>query len=73
MEEQTIKSIHEVFSREPMSLIVGNRIDADRIITEIKEEPISIDGDPYWYYVGYDEKGKKLFEYKKGTVNVHYK
>lgn len=71
-EKREIFQIAEAYSMQPMDFAIGKNLQG-RIIAKIIEETIYIEGDPFSYYVGYDDKGKRLFEYKKGTVNVIYK
>jgi Zn/Cd-binding protein ZinT len=66
-----ISSITEAFSMQPSTLYVGGYA-GEIQIAKIVQEDVHIEGDPFAYYVGYDENGNRLFEYKKGTVNVHY-
>lgn len=69
-----IYSISEAYSIQPVTLYVGGLSGnaSDKVIAKIVEEDIYITGDPFEYYCGYDSDGNRLFEYKKGTVNVHY-
>jgi hypothetical protein len=69
--ESKIQSISEAFSMQPMCLYVGGEINGYTIM-KIVEEEVHIQGDPYTYYVGYSHSDKKIFEFKKGTVNVFY-
>lgn len=72
--ELIINSITEAYSMQPCSFYVGGDWfgTTHRKIAKIVQEDVYINGDPYDYYVGYDEKGNRLFEFKKGTVNVTY-
>jgi hypothetical protein len=68
-----IRSISEAFSMQPRHLTVGEfHLYSSVVIDRIVQEDVHIEGDPYAYYVGYDDKGNRLFEYRKGTVNVNY-
>jgi hypothetical protein len=70
--KEKIQSISEAYSMQPATLYVGMKLDGGRVIDKIIQEDVHIEGDPFAYYVGYDKKGNRLFEYRKGTVNVHY-
>ena len=76
MTETIIYSITEAFSMQPATHYVGEQIyrhGRDVVtIVRIVEGTVVIDGDPYTYYMGLDEQDNRLFEYKKGTVNVEY-
>ena len=67
-----VRSITEAFSMQPCTLTVGTYYNASSTVAKIVEEDVYIVGDPFPYYVGYDQNGKKLFEFRKGTVNVMY-
>lgn len=67
-----ITCISECFSIQPMSFTVGTYFDSKGSVDKIIEEDVYIVGDPFPYYVGYDQNGRRLFEFKKGTVNVIY-
>lgn len=67
-----VQSITEAFSMQPAALYVGMTINSS-VVERIVEEDVYIVGDPYPYYVGYASDGKRLFEFKKGTVNVIFK
>ncbi len=84
---EKIKSIKEAYSREPAIHEVStqetyNEFEKfkhypDMLIKEIRIEQINI-GDPaivdvFMAYVGYNFEGKKLFQYRVDSVNVHYK
>lgn len=72
---QQIRSISEAFSMQPITLNVEDVINNVKIFT-INKETINfpVAGDPYdyWYYIGYTEQGKKIFEFRAETVNVFY-
>ncbi len=75
---EIIYSISEAFSMQPASFYLGMPIYPDqRKVAVIAKEKINfpVAGDPfeYWYYVGRDDEGNKLFEYRAETVNVIYK
>jgi hypothetical protein len=71
--DKTIRSITEAFSIQPASFYVGMLwSNKGNTVAKIVEESVYINGDPFDYYVGYDTNGNKLFESKKGTVNVTY-
>lgn len=57
---------------QPCTIYVGMTLN-DNVVEKIVEEDVFIVGDPWPYYVGYNSKGKRLFEFKKGTVNVIFK
>lgn len=69
--KEKIESISEAFSTEPVFLKVGSGG-----IKEIKKEKVTewIAGDPFDYdfYVGYDESGDKMFQYRAIACNVHF-
>lgn len=67
-----ISNICEAFSMQPATMYVGMDYRLGIKLDRIVEEDIYIEGDPFSYYVGYDNEGHKLFEFKKGTVNVCY-
>lgn len=77
---EKIKSITEAYSTQPVTLEVYNNsnklqkeVDVDDILCkEIKLETTNREGDPYECYKGYNYKGNLIFEYWKGSVNVHY-
>lgn len=68
-----IHSIGEAFSMQPAIMYVGQTVHPGIVVDRIVEEDVHIQGDPFTYYVGYDEDGNRLFEFRKGTVNVTYK
>lgn len=75
---QEIYSITEAYSMQPTEIAVGDKVrnyhtQTEAVIKRIVQEDVYITGDPFDYYVGYDEEGNRLFEYRKGTVNVKYK
>lgn len=71
--ENKIRSISEAFSMQPKVFTVGEVVNYGLvIIARIVQEDVHIEGDPFAYYVGYDDKGNRLFEFRKGTVNVIY-
>ena len=70
--KQEIHCITEAFSMQPASFIVGNNVTGGKIAKIVKEQ-ISMHNDWYDYYIGYDEKSKKLFECRRESVNVFYK
>lgn len=77
MKDIKIRSITEAFSMQPATLYVGMthswlENEKQTIVAKIVEEDVDIVGDPWPYYIGYDKDGNRLFEYKKGTVNVTY-
>jgi hypothetical protein len=72
-----IRSITEAFSMQPANLYVGmnwswRSVDDKTEIAKIVLEEVYVNGDPFEYYIGYDVKGNRLFEYRKETVNVNY-
>lgn len=72
-----ILSLTESYSMQPNSVYVGMIWNGTGKgewpkVAEIKEENVSIEGDPFAFYVGYDDRGNRLFEFRKGTVNVYY-
>ncbi len=73
-----IQSITESFALQPETHYI------DRFYTtaekgkfiqlkKIELEGIYINGDPYDYYVGYDENKNKIFEIRRELVSVFYK
>jgi hypothetical protein len=73
-----IEQIVEANSMQPAAYYVGmdyysysNQKSAkvDRIV----EEDVHIEGDPFAYYVGYSADNQRLFEFRKGSVNVTYR
>lgn len=68
-----IYTITEAFSMQPSSRVVGCEYGPNnRKLDRITEEDVHIEGDPFAFYVGYDADGNRMFEYRKGTVNVEY-
>jgi hypothetical protein len=70
-----IKSISEAFSMQPVNLIVSEKegsFNPEDNIKEIKLEHLYVGADAYPFYVGYNFKGEKRFQYKAETMNVHY-
>lgn len=79
---QKIKSLSEAFSMQPMSYTVGEKLNRyystkpgpvlARIEAEVKNYPVA--GDPFecYYFVGYDDEGNVLFEFRRESMNVFY-
>jgi len=61
---------------QPITIFVSEKNDYEKLrdddVVEIKDEAIKVNGDPYDYYIGYNKDGKKIFQYRKETVNVHF-
>ena len=77
-ENVKVKSVTEAFSQQPATFYVGMVYDYEKQIkvTTIDLEIINIPvcGDPYEYryYVGRDENGNKLFQFRAETVSVSF-
>lgn len=82
---QKVKIISEAYSQQPVTLSTTtqekydsykNREHAETFVKEIKLETVIVGnssvGSAFMAYVGYSFTGKKLFEYKADSVNVHY-
>jgi hypothetical protein len=73
-----IKSIVEAFSMQPTFYQVSESKEGfwkpDEAIKEIRLEYLSYSNDevPEPYYSGFNFEGKKLFQYRAKSVNVHY-
>ena len=72
-----IRSITEAFSMQPSTQevrLTREPFEKDKsILTKIWLEQRTIRGaGEVDFYVGYDQKGRKLFEYLRSSVNVHY-
>lgn len=73
--EQKIKSISEAYSMQPIHISVNpnKNIYGDDEPVEIKEELIhNPNGEYLSVYIGYNNKGRRLFRYLVNSVNVHY-
>lgn len=79
---ERIISISEAYSQEPNKIRVQSEEQAEiyydkpNACKEIKMETI-LNGppsfcEPFMAYVGYNFEGKKIFQYKCDSVNVHY-
>lgn len=68
-----IAGVSEAFSMQPTGYSVDQVMYDGRKVKEIKLEAVYCTGDPFDYYVGYDENGDKIFECRKETMNVYYK
>jgi hypothetical protein len=75
---ETIKSITEAFSMQPVTLSITDILKRDKFypkndIKEIKTESHQIgENDRILYYAGYNFEGIKKFQYIAKAVNVHY-
>jgi len=77
---EKIKSITEAFSQQPafIQVTTQEKYDAmkfgkENAVKEIKCETLQTGSDTANdYYIGYGFDGKKLFEYLRASVNVHY-
>jgi len=75
-----IKSVSEAYSvnRRTWQIVDKNNkhFRPDKDCVEIKLEKIKFDFVDYfeedWYYVGYNIKGQKLFQYLADSVNVEF-
>ena len=73
---EKVKSITEAFSQQPITMYVGMIYDYDKQIKvsainlEIINVPINGDPFDYRFYVGRDENGNKLFQFRAETVSV---
>lgn len=73
--KEEVDSITEAFSMQPVCYMVGGYVSHTKIACIILEAiNIPINGEPYTYqyYIGYDENGNKLFQFKQETVNVTF-
>lgn len=77
-ENVKVNSITEAFSQQPAKFYVGmiydynKQIRVDTINLEIINIPICGDAYHYRFYVGRDENGNKLFQYRADSVNVSF-
>jgi hypothetical protein len=71
-----VYAIIEAFSMQPNRYYIGmnmsDTINRIVLVHHIVLEDISINGDSFQYYVGYSIDGKRLFEYRRESVNVHF-
>lgn len=71
-----IKSITEAFSMQPTTIMVVSQDSKFKRVDSCKEiviETHRVDSEKECdFYVGYNFEGKKLFEYLRSSVNVHY-
>lgn len=77
--ENTITSISEAFSMQPVTLRIvpedkyQNYWDKESACKEMKIESRQVDSDKACEFViGYNYEGKVLFEYLRSSVNIHY-
>lgn len=72
MEE--IYCISEAFSMQPHDFTVGRNVNnrANAKIAKIIRQTFHIAGEPHEYYVGYNEKQEKLFQYRVDSCNVQF-
>jgi hypothetical protein len=69
---ETIKSISEAFSMQPIPLSVVDNPNSFNPENSIKEIKLEVMDETTNVYVGYNFEGKKLFQYLAKSVNVHY-
>lgn len=72
---EIVQSITEAFSMQPVCFYVGMNYNKSIVaIIALEKISIPVNGDPYeyQYYVGRDENGNKLFQYRAETVNVTF-
>jgi len=73
-----VKSVTEAFSQQPATFYVGMIHDYDKQIKvatiDLEIINIPVCGDPfdYRFYVGRDENGNKLFQFRADTVSVSF-
>lgn len=72
MNNPKIKSIKEAYSMQPVMLSVRDRVAPNVVVAKIELMDIFSMGDPIPHYVGFDALGRKLFQYKADSVNVHF-
>lgn len=67
-----ILSITEIFSKHRLTFELGQGqyTDNKEFIHEFKEEIVKINGSKYQMIVGYGHKDKKLFQFRKESVNI---
>lgn len=77
-ENVKVQSISEAFSHQPITFYVGMMHDYDKqvkvatIDLEIINIPINDDPYDFRFYVGRDENGNKLFQFRADTVSVSF-
>lgn len=69
--KQKIYQVSEAFSMQPRLYKVGDTVNGMRI-ARIVEESIYDTGDPYDFYIGYDDVGNRVFAVRKMAANVQY-
>jgi len=70
---EKIKSISEAFSQQPITLHANPQSKNELSASEIKYELLNVStGGPEYYYVGYNLKGQKIFQYLASSVNVQF-
>lgn len=72
--EPKIHAVSEAFSMQPMLFTVGNGVPMIRgeypKIHRIVRESVFDTGNPYEFYVGYDEHGNRLFQIRIQCATV---
>lgn len=69
--KQIIHTVTEVMTPYPRQWVVGNMFGAV-ILKEIHEVVLYVDGDPYEYFVGYNENGDLVFQIRKHCATVTF-
>ena len=71
--EQEISAVSEAFSMQPMAWHVGHPYQTQSPLAKIVKESVYDTGDPFDFFIGYDENGKKVFQIRVMCATVQYK
>ena len=71
--EQIIQCVSEAFSMQPSAWYIGHSYQTQSPLAKIVKESVYDTGDPFDFYVGYDENGLRVFQIRVMAATVQFK